>query len=100
MNSKSSSERMADALERARHHWKARPRMEVEAVPAAPTAFTIALSRQAGTNGSTIGHGVAERLGWPVYGRELLQRIAEDLGLRTSLLESVDERHVSWLANA
>ena len=37
------------------------------------------------------------RLGWPVYDHELLERIAEDMGVRTSLLESVDERRMNWL---
>jgi cytidylate kinase len=32
-----------------------------------------------------------------VYDHELLERIAEEMNLRTSLIESVDERRVSWL---
>jgi Cytidylate kinase-like family len=32
-----------------------------------------------------------------VYDYELLERVASDMGLRTSLLESVDERRQSWL---
>jgi hypothetical protein len=40
---------------------------------------------------------VASRLGWHVYDHELLERIAEDMGVRTTLLESVDERQQGWL---
>jgi cytidylate kinase len=40
---------------------------------------------------------VGARLGWAVYDHELLERIAQEMGLRAKLLESVDERHVSWL---
>jgi cytidylate kinase len=40
---------------------------------------------------------VGGQLGWPVFDRELLQRIAQEMGLRTSLLESMDEKRRSWL---
>jgi cytidylate kinase len=40
---------------------------------------------------------VGVRLGWTVYDHELLQRIAQEMKLRVSLLESVDEKRVSWL---
>jgi hypothetical protein len=39
-------------------------------------------------------------LGWEVYDRELLEKVAQDIGLRTNLLESVDERRQSWLLEA
>ncbi len=39
-------------------------------------------------------------LGWPVYDHELVEKIAEETGLRVSLLESVDERHRGWLHEA
>jgi hypothetical protein len=39
---------------------------------------------------------VGERLGWPVYDRTLLLRIAEEMGLHSTLLESVDEKHKTW----
>jgi cytidylate kinase len=32
-----------------------------------------------------------------VYDRELVQQVAADMGVRTSLLESLDEKHRSWL---
>jgi cytidylate kinase len=40
---------------------------------------------------------VGARLGWTVYDHELLEQIAQEMKLRTSLLESVDEKRVSWL---
>jgi cytidylate kinase len=43
---------------------------------------------------------VAHRLSWQVYDHELLELIAREMGLRTSLLESVDERRRSWLLDA
>jgi cytidylate kinase len=40
---------------------------------------------------------VGKRLLWPVYDQLLLERIAQEMGLRTQLLESVDEKRKSWL---
>ena len=44
-----------------------------------------------------IAREVANRLGWTVYDRELLHRIADDMGVPRRLVESVDERHIGWL---
>lgn len=97
---KTSSERMAEVVARARRQWQTQQRMhepaEALSLPA-PRAFTIAISREAGANGSAVGRLLGERLGWPVYDYELLERIANDMGLRSELLESVDEKRMSWL---
>jgi cytidylate kinase len=53
--------------------------------------------REAGTAGPLVAHEVGTRLAWPVYHYELLERIAQEMGLRVSLLESLDERRQSWL---
>jgi cytidylate kinase len=62
-----------------------------------PRPFIIAISREAGANGSAIAHLLGERLDWPVYDYELVERIAGEMGLRSQLLESVDEKRMSWL---
>jgi cytidylate kinase len=85
---------------RARRHWQARrgEAFEAGAPPPPPRpAFTIALSRESGANGPAVARAVAERLGWEVYDRELLQHVAQEMGLRAQLLESVDERRKGWL---
>jgi cytidylate kinase len=90
---------MTEALVRANQHWQIRHQEESAGTEkTTATAFTIALSREAGTYGAAIARAVANRLGWPVYDSELLQHIANDLGVRQTLLSSVDERHVSWLS--
>jgi cytidylate kinase len=97
---KTSSERMAEAMTRVRRQWQNQQRIPelAEALsPPAPLAFTIAISREAGANGSAVGRLLGERLGWPVYDYELVERIASDMGLRSELLESMDEKHMSWL---
>jgi len=100
MDHRSSSERFAEAMERARRHWQAQRKGEkIAGIPpvATPAAFTIALSREAGANGSLVARVVGERLGWVVYDRELVQQVASDMGVRTRLLDSLDEKHRSWL---
>jgi cytidylate kinase len=99
MNERALSERTSEAALRAFQHGEARHRpADVEFVlRETPPPFTIALSREVGARGTSVARAVGERLGWPVYDHELLERIAREMGLRTSLLESIDERHVGWL---
>lgn len=59
--------------------------------------FTIALSREAGTPALEVAHEVGERLGWPVYDREVPARIAQELHLPVAVVEHMDERRQSWL---
>jgi cytidylate kinase len=100
MNTKSSSKPLADAMERTRQRWQVGRATEgtTGATPVpSPPGWTIALSREAGANGTLVARAIGERLGWAVYDRELLEQIAEEMGLRASLLESVDEKRKSWL---
>jgi cytidylate kinase len=59
--------------------------------------FTIAVSREAGTPASEVARQVGERLGWPVYEREVPERIAQALHLPVGVVEAIDERRQSWL---
>jgi hypothetical protein len=86
-----SADHFAHTLEQVCRHWETRRRQ------GAKKGITVALARQAGTHGNLIACEVGKRLGWPVYDRELLELIAKDMGLQTSLLESVDEKQISWL---
>src|SRR5262249_21082034 len=95
MNHFTASGRGVEALTRAVHHWETRP--TDEPIPVTPP-FTIAISRQAGCNASAIARAVGDLLGWPVYDRELIDRIADDMGLHSQLVQSVDERRSGWLA--
>ena len=64
---------------------------------AARPPFTIAVSRETGSGGTSVAAAVGERLGWPVYDNQLIERIAREMHLRASLLDSVDEKRKSWL---
>jgi len=87
-----------EALLRAAHHRQTDPSHATSTrPPLTPPACTIAISREAGALGSSIGQEVAQRLRWKLYDQELLARIGQEMGLRTSLLESVDEQGTNWV---
>src|SRR5262249_33234849 len=88
---------LAGNIEHVSRHWETKRSRAGEREAGHAPPVTIALARQAGTLGTSVAREVGQRLGWPVYDRELLQLIAREMGLRTSLLESVDERRVHWL---
>jgi cytidylate kinase len=96
MISKLSPERLTSSLARVVEHWK--QQRGVSGLRAQPLAgWTVAISRETGARGSSIAQRVGELLGWHCYDRDLLQKIADEKGLRVQLLESVDEKHASWL---
>lgn len=84
---------MAEALVKAQRHWDERHKAAEKKQP----QWLIAISREAGANAAAIAHEIGAKLGFAVYGRELIQRIAEDKGLRVKLLETVDEKEHHWL---
>jgi cytidylate kinase len=93
------SERLVEAMAKTRRQWEAH--LEAEAATGgggrSPDHCLIAISREAGANGSRIARAVAARLNWPIYDRELLQRVAQEMGLRAHLLEGMDEKRKGWL---
>jgi cytidylate kinase len=100
MDYKSSSDHLAGTLQHLYSHWESRRRAvaaQHEERLSGPPFFTITLAREAGTPDAAIAQEVGNRLGWQVYDHELLERIAQDIGLRTALLETMDERGQSWL---
>src|SRR5262249_27638845 len=48
------------------------------AAPTGPASLTIAVSREAGARGGTIGRRVAKKLGWQVYNQEMLEYTAQE----------------------
>ena len=96
---KGSARHLAEALVQAGQYGQARllgQAGETSDRSAAP-AFTIALSREVGAGGTSVASEVGARLGWPVYDRSLLERVAREMNLRVKLLESIDEKRVSWI---
>ncbi len=100
MNHKNPTERLAQVVDRVSKYWPSQRKMAAgTGVLRKRTSppFTIAVSREAGTNAAAVARSVGERLGWAVYDQELVDHIAADMGVRTNLVESVDEKHQSWL---
>jgi cytidylate kinase len=92
-------------LKLLRRHWgPLSPPVELDVQPGARprrrTAPTVAISREVGALGSELARKIGKRLDWPVYDREIIDLIAEESGLRTELLNSVDEHDRSWLVEA
>ncbi len=95
MDHERAPEHVAETLQSLCRHWESR-RKNVGA-PGEPRPFTIAVSRETGTQDTAIAKEVGRLLGWHVYDHELLECIAKDMGLRTNFLESLDERNHSWI---
>jgi cytidylate kinase len=95
MNQLRSVPQVTEALVRAGQHWH---NLHGESGrPATQPAFTIAISREVGARGTSVAREIGQRLHWTVYDHELVERIAREMNLRVQLLESVDERRMSWL---
>jgi cytidylate kinase len=56
----------------------------------------ICISRMVGIDGHDVGSLVGERLGWPVFGREILEAMAEDDDIRRRIYSRMDERDLTW----
>ena len=93
------AEPLGDAFERAVEHWR-RHQSQVENRPAGSARhprLTIAFSRETGSGGAHIAQELADKLRWPLYDRELVEKIASDAGLRSEVVQSVDEHHSSFI---
>ncbi len=96
MTHRHSARALAEAIVHANSYRESheQARLSSDAPP-----LTIAISRQVGAGGTSIATEVGTRLGWPVYDHALVERIAQEMNLRAKLIESVDERHTSWLTD-
>lgn len=89
--------RHAEALEHVLGYRTERGMRDAEPSGDRLDRFTIALSREVGTPEQEVAREVGERLGWPVYNREVPARIAEELHMPITTVADIDERRQSWL---
>jgi hypothetical protein len=88
---------VVQALLRCKGETRATPAPAAGEADRVPPPFSIAISRQAGALGHTVAAEVGQRLGWPVYDREILEKVGEDMRRPPRHLQAVDERPGSWL---
>ena len=81
-------------VERQMRNWElARGQRDTESGPLADDVFEfVAISRQSGSGGLTLAHGVGEQTGWDVYDREILNYMAQDDAVQQKIYEMADER--------
>jgi cytidylate kinase len=56
----------------------------------------ITIANICGAGGNEVAQMLSERLGWPVFDRQILTLMARDDEVRESLYRSMDERDLSW----
>src|SRR5713226_9070737 len=61
-----------------------------------PAAVTVAISREAGARGSTIGNRAAQKLGWQIYNQELLEYIAHEGAFRQNVVDNLNPVATRW----
>jgi hypothetical protein len=76
LSSHSHESSMSQLVEKAGRHWEVRRHAAVQPDVTArtPHPFAIALSREAGTQGTAVAHEVGRLHGWHVYDDDLLER--------------------------
>lgn len=60
----------------------------------------ICISRQVGAEGKRVAEALSERLGWPVFDREILDLMAGNDTVRRQVYGSMDGRDLSWWEEA
>jgi cytidylate kinase len=65
--------------------------------PFLPGGLTIAISREAGSRGTSIARRAGDKLGWQVYSQELLEYIAQEATVRQEILGNLSPAAVHWV---
>ena len=93
---------LARLIEKQMRNWELtrsqRPLTMVEGGEAVAPFLTIA--NIVGAGGNEIAVRIAERLGWPVFDRQILSTMAGDDDVRARLYASMDERDLGWCEEA
>jgi hypothetical protein len=59
----------------------------------------LLISRETGAGGSEIGRRFADALGWRLMDKSILDQLSSQYGTSRAVLDMVDERKVTWLAD-
>ena len=92
----------ARALERQMRNWElaSRQRRDEEPRPRPEVEDFITLSRQVGLPAEEVAERLGAELGWPVFGRRLLDEMAGDDGVRRRIYRALDQRDLKWWEEA
>lgn len=85
----------AEAGESPRHGFQGN-RTPAAPSTGVPAGLTIAISRETGARGGTIGRRAGRKLGWQVYDQELLEYIAQEGTFRQDFAENLSPAASSW----
>ncbi len=90
---------ISQVVERQMRNWEIARSQQVEPLlpPEAGVKDFVAVSRAVGLPGLRIASRLGERLGWPVFVRQILQVMAGEDEYRRCLYAAMDQRDVSWL---
>ena len=95
---------IARQVERQMRNWELASAQHVtETQPSESTSLVedfISVSRQVGAEGRRVAKALGERLGWPVFDREILDVMAGDDTVRRQIYASMDGRDLSWWEEA
>jgi hypothetical protein len=88
----------ARAFERQMSNWElARlQRLGKTETKRLPVEDFVTISREVGVQGEEIAQALSTKLGWPVFGKNLLEAMAGDDALRHQIYSSMDERDMAW----
>lgn len=91
------NERFPKTVERRIENW-AKEREAVSAQLRGGVAVDyITISRELGSGGEEVAKELSELMKWKLYDKDILNYMSENLQVHKSVLESVDERTVSWI---
>jgi cytidylate kinase len=65
--------------------------------PFVPAGLTVAISREAGSRGTTIAKRVGEKLGWQVYTQDLLEYVAQEATVRQDIVDNLSPAALHWV---
>jgi cytidylate kinase len=65
--------------------------------PFLPAGLTVALSREAGSRGTSIAKRAGEKLGWQVYTQDLLEYVAQEGTARQEVIDNLSPAALHWV---
>jgi cytidylate kinase len=92
---------LSRVIEKQMRNWELgrTQKPEVFAKSGQEVAQFVTIANVCGAGGNEISRLLSDRLGWPVFDREILTLMARDDEVRESLYRSMDERDLNWFEN-